>query len=147
MSDNELMAVVAKRELNEFTHKKVLEWASNRLIIMSDELYTVQSELDDIKENEPLLYHLAEAHDNLIYAIQATGSNLKHKNRIVNLDPSNKRVMLKTMIPRKHAICDFVTVELIEHDKMAGRHDKMADFVKTFFTELDKFEEEIYNVI
>ena len=143
MSDNELLAVVAKRELNEFTHKKVLEWAANRLIHMSNVIYTIESETLDVKENERLLYHLAEANTSLTYAIQATGA--EHKNKIAPRSASSN--VYRNLIKEKNKVCDFVTFEMKEHDKMSGRPDKMADFVKVFFSELDNFEEEMYNVI
>ena len=143
MSDNELLVVVAKRELNEFTHKKVLEWASTRLRKISDIIYTIQSVTLDTKENESLLYHLAEANTSLIYAIQATG--IDHTNKIIYNNFGQN--VYKRFIEDKNKICDFVTLEMKEHDKVSGRPDKMADFVKVFFTELDNFEEEMYNVI
>jgi hypothetical protein len=146
MKENELVAMVTKKELKEFTHNIALDWAAYKLTALSNILYTILAGTPDIKDNEKLMSRLATANECLIRAIDATGG--EYKNKIVEL-PNDGLLCreVRDLIDKKNKVCDFMTLEIKEHDKMSGRTDKMADFVKVFFTELDKFEEELYNVI
>lgn len=144
MRENELRTLVAIKELKSLTHDQALEWASMRIKEFSDILYTILAGMPDIEENYKTMRHLAKANEHLAFAIRSIGP--AYLNRIV--DPIYEgRYLYKLLIERKNKVYDFMAVEMKKHDKMADRPDKMADFVKEFFTELDNFEEEMYNVI
>lgn len=150
MRENELRTLVAIKELKSLTHEQALEWASKRLKEYSDILYTILSGMSDIEENYKTMRHLAKANEHLAFAIRATGS--AHLNKIPDsmLDNEDEiciNLTARGLIEKTNKVRDFMTVEMKKHDKMADRPDKMADFVKEFFTELDNFEEEMYNVI
>jgi len=167
MKNNELLEKVVDRELDNLSTLAVLRWAIKRVEYIVNVLYTKQCGIDDTPENDVFLSILAHAEDYARWAANNAAMAMYYASRNVsgergkdkqyfydlgNIQETNLRdevfdLDLRLLVDSKTRIYDFVTLQLRKRaDKMA-KHDKMSGYLVSFFSELDKFEEELYNVI
>ena len=163
MKSVELLEKVANKELDYFNLMMSFAWAARRLEYISNIIFTIESSVMDTEENYDFLRKLSKCQEYLRQAgdyankfIDEVSVHVSDNKKIsdrYNFDNElidvidEKSFDYRVIVIMKTKICDFLTFQMKKMHVKLSDTDKMAVYLKKFFSEIDKFEESLYDVI
>lgn len=144
MKESEILNKVLEKENLRMSTLDMYDWMSVRICSILHNMKFLLQDLDDNSDNEHFLYHYVEAYNHMKNA-ENDLHNMYDANKwsipkVTPLESRELRENYKSLIYIKQKMHDMMSYKMSKSIKP----DKMAE---SFLTNLDKFEEEIYNVI